>query len=106
MDYGFIPSVSEEEIRKERQRARQLRSTRWWRQKKQRGVCHYCGRRFKPSELTMDHIVPLIRGGKSTKSNIVACCKDCNNRKKYMLPLEWNEYIEAMKREKDPSEPL
>jgi 5-methylcytosine-specific restriction endonuclease McrA len=41
----------------------------------------------------MDHIVPLIRGGKSLKSNIVPACKECNNKKKHMLPIEWEEYL-------------
>ncbi|NOX21347.1 MAG: HNH endonuclease [Nitrospirae bacterium] len=95
--YFFTPSVTEEEIKKERYRARQLRASRWWRQKKQRGICYYCGRKVKPSELTMDHIVPIIRGGKSTKSNIVTACKECNNKKKYMLPIEWQEYLRKIK---------
>jgi 5-methylcytosine-specific restriction protein A len=47
-------------------------------------------------ELTMDHIVPLIRGGKSTKGNVVPACKECNNKKKHMLPIEWEEYIERL----------
>jgi 5-methylcytosine-specific restriction endonuclease McrA len=41
----------------------------------------------------MDHIVPIIRGGKSTKRNIVIACKECNNKKKYMLPIEWEDYL-------------
>jgi 5-methylcytosine-specific restriction endonuclease McrA len=44
----------------------------------------------------MDHLVPLVRGGRSTKSNIVTACKDCNNRKKYFLPLEWEEYLSRL----------
>jgi 5-methylcytosine-specific restriction endonuclease McrA len=48
----------------------------------------------------MDHVVPLIRGGKSTKGNTVPACKECNNRKKHMLPIEWEEYLERL-REKD-----
>ena len=97
VEYYFFPEVTDEEIRREREKARRLKATRWWRQKKAQGSCYYCGRRFKPSELTMDHIVPLIRGGKSVKSNIVAACKDCNNKKKYMLPIEWDEYLRQLK---------
>jgi 5-methylcytosine-specific restriction endonuclease McrA len=41
----------------------------------------------------MDHIIPIIRGGKSTKNNIAAACKECNNKKKHMLPMEWEEYL-------------
>ena len=36
----------------------------------------------------MDHVVPLARGGKSNKGNIVPCCKSCNNDKKYLTPAE------------------
>ncbi len=95
----FITEVSEEEIARERRKARELRQTQWWKNQKGRGICYYCRRRFHPSELTMDHIVPIIRGGKSTKRNCVPCCKECNSKKKYMLPLEWEEYLESLKGE-------
>ena len=38
----------------------------------------------------MDHLIPLVRGGKSTKGNLVAACKTCNSKKKYSLP--WEEW--------------
>jgi 5-methylcytosine-specific restriction endonuclease McrA len=95
----FIPHVTEEEIRREKEKARKLRSTRWWRQKKERGRCYYCNRKVGPGELTMDHIVPLIRGGKSTKSNIVPACKECNSKKKYLLPIEWEDYLRGFRKE-------
>jgi 5-methylcytosine-specific restriction endonuclease McrA len=44
----------------------------------------------------MDHIVPLGRGGTSIRGNVVPACKDCNNRKKGMLPVEWREYLDAL----------
>jgi 5-methylcytosine-specific restriction protein A len=46
----------------------------------------------------MDHVVPLTRGGKSTKGNLVPACKDCNNKKKYFLPIEWEEYLQSITR--------
>ena len=39
-------------------------------------------------ELTMDHVVPVARGGRSARGNVVASCKECNNRKKLMTPAE------------------
>ena len=36
----------------------------------------------------MDHIVPVVRGGKSTRGNVVPCCKECNSDKKYLTPAE------------------
>jgi len=100
MPEPFIIQVSKEEIRMEREKARVLRQTRWWKQKLARGICHYCGRHFPPSELSMDHIVPLIRGGKTTKGNLAPVCRDCNSKKKYLLPMEWAAYLQDSLRKK------
>lgn len=89
----FIVSVSEEEIRRERQKARELRTSQWWKRRRSSGLCHYCGNKFSPRSLTMDHIVPIARGGKSTKGNVVPACRDCNTKKKHRLLMEWEEYI-------------
>jgi 5-methylcytosine-specific restriction endonuclease McrA len=75
-------------LAREKQKARELRRSAWWRARIDAGVCHYCGRRVPPAELTMDHVVPLARGGRSIKGNVVPCCKECNNRKKYLTPVE------------------
>jgi 5-methylcytosine-specific restriction endonuclease McrA len=90
---SFIIQTTQEEIREEKEKARALRKTRWWQQRLARGICHYCGREFPPSHLTLDHIVPLIRGGKTKRGNVVPACKECNNRKKYLLPWEWEQYL-------------
>lgn len=75
-------------IAKERAKAKSLRKTQWWQNKLNAGICHYCGKKFPRDELTMDHIVPVARGGKSSKNNIVPACKQCNNDKKYLTPVE------------------
>ncbi len=92
----FHVPVSPEEIKREKQKARELRASAWWKRKRGAGVCHFCGGKFKPQELTMEHIVPLARGGKSVKSNLVPACKECNNKKKYLLPSEWDEYLKRL----------
>lgn len=84
----FIPVLSDEEIKHERAKARELRQSQWWKRRRAAGVCHYCGKTFPPQELTMDHLVPLIRGGRSTKGNLVPACKDCNTKKKHHLVWE------------------
>ncbi len=84
---------------REKEKARKLRDTAWWRKKCAAGICNYCGRKFPQSELTMDHIVPLSRGGRSERINIVPACKECNNKKKYLLPVEWEEYMENIRKE-------
>ena len=75
-------------VRRERNKARALRNTNWWRGLLQKGVCHYCGRQVGAANLTMDHVIPVARGGTSTRGNCVPCCKDCNNKKKYFTPAE------------------
>jgi 5-methylcytosine-specific restriction endonuclease McrA len=76
------------QVAREREKARLLRKTAWWRRRVQRGTCAYCGERVPPSALTMDHVVPVSRGGRSVKGNVVAACKECNTRKKLMTPAE------------------
>ena len=80
MNNTFILSY-DTHIKKERDKARKLRSSQWWKRKRSSGICHYCKNRFKPKELTMDHVIPLSKGGKSQKFNLVPCCKECNSIK-------------------------
>ena len=95
-DYFAIGGPDEAVIRAERNKARSLRKTRWWQRKTSSGTCWYCGERVGFKNLTMDHIIPLSRGGRSTKDNLVPCCKSCNTRKKNALPVEWEEYMDRL----------
>ena len=90
---SFIVSISPEQLRKQKEKAGELRRTQWWKRQLARGICHYCHEKVPPAELTMDHVVALIRGGKSTRGNTVPACRQCNNSKKYLLPIEWDQYI-------------
>lgn len=89
----FAFDLDEKDIRRERSKARELRASQWWKRQLAKGVCYYCGKQTPPKELTMDHIVPISRGGRSTKGNVVTSCKECNNKKKHLLPMEWEEYL-------------
>jgi 5-methylcytosine-specific restriction endonuclease McrA len=90
-------AADEEHIRRERSKARALRQSPWWKNRLGQGQCYYCQRRVHPQELTMDHIVPLVRGGYSKRGNVVPCCKECNNRKKHLLPVEWAAHLERLR---------
>lgn len=89
----YAYDLDDAQIKRERRKARELRSSQWWKRRCAKGQCHYCGDSISPSELTMDHIVPIARGGKSTKGNLVPACKTCNNKKKQLLPMEWESYL-------------
>ena len=93
-DFLWLDGVDDKTIRRERAKARDLRKTRWWQRKTASGACYYCKTIVNHKELTMDHLIPLSRGGRSTKDNLVPCCKSCNNKKKTMLPIEWREYLD------------
>ena len=96
MDDSFI-LIDERFIKKERDKARKIRSSQWWKRKRSPGICHYCKNKFTPGDLTMDHIIPLSRGGKSQKFNLVPSCKECNTKKQQLLPFEWEEYMSSLK---------
>jgi len=89
----FAYDLGEEELKRQRHKARELRASQWWKRRLAKGVCYYCGRPTPPKNLTMDHIVPVSRGGKSIKGNVAPCCKKCNSAKKQLLPMEWEQYL-------------
>lgn len=88
-DDGFLVEVDDATIRRERAKARELRGSPWWKRRIATGVCHYCGENVGAMALTMDHLVPIIRGGVSTKGNCVPACKPCNNAKQHKLAFEF-----------------
>lgn len=82
MAWEYIETVDPAEIKRERAKAREIRATNWWRQQVGKGVCYHCEKKFPKEDLTMDHLIPISRGGRSTKKNIVVSCKPCNSLKK------------------------
>ncbi len=53
-----------------------------------RNHCQYCGKKFSSCDLSLDHVVPRSRGGRSTWENTVCCCLDCNVKKGGRVPKE------------------
>jgi len=51
-------------------------------------TCQYCGLQPDRSELTLDHVVPRCRGGKTSWENLATACKRCNQRKANRTPRE------------------
>lgn len=51
-------------------------------------TCQYTGRVCKPKDLTLDHVIPRDRGGRTTWENIVTCSREVNSRKGNRLPHE------------------
>lgn len=62
-------------------------------------TCAYCGvqagqrhsgRIYDRQDFTVDHILPVSRGGRNTWGNTVCACAACNQRKANRLPHEAN----------------
>jgi 5-methylcytosine-specific restriction enzyme A len=83
-----LTEADQRRIKKERETARLLKKTHWWQNQLNKGICHHCGKKFQKADLTLDHLVPLARGGKSTKGNMVPSCKSCNAAKKLDTPVD------------------
>ena len=79
--------------------------------------CQYCGKSGTVKDLTIDHVIPVSRGGKNTWENVVAACGPCNSKKGNKLLREmgvklkrdpfkpkWTPQIIIKLRESDPSE--
>jgi 5-methylcytosine-specific restriction endonuclease McrA len=94
----YVREVDDDALRREKARARELRQTPWWRRRIAAGRCHYCRREVGAKALTLDHVVPLVRGGRSIRANMVAACKECNNKKQSLLAWEWQAYLDALDR--------
>ncbi len=80
--------VDPQRLKRERERARKLRKSQWWLNQVNLGVCYYCQKKFASSQLTLDHVVPLARGGKSQPGNVVPACKSCNREKSLDTPVD------------------
>ena len=96
----FYAPVDPDVLKRERARARELRASPCEAPDLD-GVCYYCRRRVGIRVLGMDHIVPLGRGGRSVRGNVVPACKDCNSKKQCLLPVEWQEYLARLSQPSD-----
>ena len=72
-------------------------------------TCQLCGDKPPVSQLTLDHVLPRIHGGKTNWTNIITACKPCNhakgsnkNIKPKVMPQKPNYYELCAKRMKFP----
>ena len=75
-------------LKREREKARVIKASQWWKSKLSKGICEICQQKFKSSQLTMDHVLPLARGGESVKSNLQVACLKCNQAKGLGTPVD------------------
>lgn len=85
---AWYQPADDSHVKRERAKARALRSSPWWKAQLAKGICHHCGKHFPADQLTMDHLIPVARGGTSSKGNVVPACFACNQAKAAQTPAE------------------
>ena len=80
--------ADEAHVKREKAKVKEAKKSRWWQQKTAKGLCHYCSKKFSFQELTLDHVVPLARGGTTSPGNCVPSCRDCNKKKGVDTPVD------------------
>ncbi len=61
---------------------RNYQKAKWYKKIKEKGTtCYYCGKSIKGKEVTIDHKIPLSKGGMDQPGNRVFCCYKCNQIK-------------------------
>lgn len=62
----------------------------------QDGKCAYCGQHRNHKYMTLDHIIPLSKGGTDNLDNLQCTCKKCNSFKGDMLPHEFTKFVRCI----------
>src|SRR5260370_34294169 len=75
--------VSQRNIQARRAGAKGQITPEQWRRlvRRHRFLCFYCGAKLVPANRTLDHKLPLSRGGTNTIDNLGPACRPCNQRK-------------------------
>lgn len=60
------------------------------------GHCAYCGRGLKFAEMTVDHVMPLSKGGNSGMTNYLPACRKCNSRKSNFTLEEYRSHAKKL----------
>ena len=94
MEYLIIPA-DPDMMARERHKAKILKKSAWWKNQMGKGVCCYCQVRCPPRELTLDHNLPLIRGGLTSRKNCGPACRQCNQMKQNHTGEEWMAVLAA-----------
>lgn len=63
-------------------------------------ICPCCNKAMNWEDKTLDHWVPISKGGLHSQSNAIVLCRSCNSRKSDMSPSEWLDKIDKDARER------
>lgn len=68
--------------------------------KRSGGICACCGKKLTTKTMTMDHIIPISRGGTNEPENLIALCEPCNKQKGNLLYMPIG-YYKAMENQSE-----
>lgn len=65
---------------------------------KQNPLCYWCKKQLTASSATVDHVIPLSKGGTNGFDNFVLACKACNTDRRNALPkrTEWEKFLQNL----------
>jgi 5-methylcytosine-specific restriction endonuclease McrA len=63
--------------------------------------CEYCDTKLNKSNFSVDHMVPLSKGGDTNDKNLAYCCKTCNSSKGEMSDVEFIQLRKLTKKWED-----
>lgn len=49
-------------------------------------TCYICGQKLEGRQVTLDHVIPLAKGGSHKADNLKVACRSCNSRKRDRMP--------------------
>lgn len=75
------PMTSEPDSRPKNQRAKRARMIR-----RNGPKCHWCPKTLTLDDSTIDHVIPLARGGLDNDNNRVLACAPCNSKRGHAMP--------------------
>lgn len=88
---------------------KEIKDRNWWRnwsenrmdivkfKKESEKVCHYCNKQLTTKdEVTVDHVIPVSKGGENAKDNFVISCKACNREKSNLSAERYAEFLNIM----------
>lgn len=56
-------------------------------------TCYLCSKVVSGRDCTLDHVIPLVRGGEHTAANLRVACRSCNCKKRHLTA---SEYLERL----------
>lgn len=104
---GFTPKVLNETRRSKRTREERLEILRKIAARDGGMFCAYCGKQLDETTATIEHVLPISKGGADSRENMVIACRECNQLvKDFSITQKIRKVKETMEKYGAPPEEL